>query len=113
MFRYQLEHCYADESPAAFFFSYQRRDIPDEFLANFNSDKLIIKKRSQRREFFLKTGTIGIVVNVNNIHLTTPSFAEVDCSCGRRMLEGYSYSLRLKRTNNVWKVVRSKIVGVS
>ena len=113
VFRYQMQHCYKDEQPLAFFFSYQQRDLPIDFLSKFNSEGILIKNRSERRRFFLDSGQPGILVGISSMKWKGLSTVDVSCSCRRWLLDGYSYTIRLVREQNGWKVTRRKLVGVS
>jgi hypothetical protein len=113
VFRYQMEHCYKGQPKPAFFLSYKGRDLSDEFLSNFASGAVPVQHRSQRRQFFVQRQELGIGINVNAIEFSKTSIVQVRCECGRGVLDGYSYSLRLKLRNDHWAVQRRQLIGVS
>jgi len=113
VFRYQMEHCYEGQPKTVFFLSYDRRDLPNEFFSSFNPGAVSVQQRSQRRQFFLEKRELGILINVNAIEFSQPSVVQVRCECVRGILDGYSYSLRLMRKNNLWAVKRRKLIGIS
>jgi hypothetical protein len=113
VFRYQMEHCYEGQPKTVFFLSYNRRDLPNEFFSSFTPGAVSVQQRSQRWQFLLQKRELGILINVNAIEFSQPSVVQVRCECGRGMLDGYSYSLRLMRKNNFWAVERRKLIGIS
>ena len=113
VFRDQIDRCHRGQPKPAIFLSYNRRDLPDEFLSSFVSGAVLVQQGSQRRQFFLQTRELGILISVNEIEFTKPSVVQVRCECGRGGLDGYSYSLRLRRKNNIWAVERRKLIGFS
>src|SRR5436190_24359734 len=52
VFRYQIEHCYGRLPRKVYFLSYQQTDPTDSLIERFGSYGTLVRKYSERREFY-------------------------------------------------------------
>ncbi len=114
VFRYQIERCYREFPRKVYFLSYQQTDPTDNLMERFRSYGTLVRKHSERREFYKKhSGDFGILLAIASIDSKNDMVVSVEGYCGLGALEGSSYVYRVQKKGGRWRVRSQRRTGFS
>jgi hypothetical protein len=114
VFRYQIDHCYRRLPRKVYFLSYRQTDPTDSLMERFGSYGTLVRKYSERREFYKqRTGGRGVLLGIASIESKNDTILSVEGSCGLGGLEGSSYVYRVEKKDGKWRVKSQRRTGFS
>ena len=111
VFRYQMDHCYKSDKKI-YFLSYQNNDLTDSFMERFPGYGSLVRKQSDRQEFFKQhPGLKGQLLVITRVVSKKDTVVLVKGYCGFGALDFRSYVYRVERKNGKWRVRSQRLLG--